>query len=195
MSEEFSLRALNERIEEVKKENEESTDFTYTFLKVLLHRYDLKKCLHDDHIFEDIPEEFLSTLREGKVPSKEEISRLDAPTQDFFLKDCVFICGLAAVQFYSENDDQYKNLERDTFEEILKMPDMSPGHHTGCYILAALTLLFSDIPDQMMVAAITNNFESSEEQIEANMDYFNMLCACIIRRHMEDTAYYFNGPK
>ena len=177
MSEEFSLRALNERIEEVKKENEESTDFTYTFLKVLLHRYDLKKCLHDDHIFEDIPEEFLSTLREGKVPSKEEISRLDAPTQDFFLKDCVFICGLAAVQFYSENDDQYKNLEGDTFKEILKMPDMSPGHHTGCYILAALTLLFSDIPDQMMIAAITNNFESSEEQIEANMDYFNMLCA------------------
>ena len=51
MSEEFSLRALNERIEEVKKENEESTDFTHKFLKVLLHRYDLKKCLHADHVF------------------------------------------------------------------------------------------------------------------------------------------------
>ena len=120
MSDEFSLSALNERIGEVKKENEESTEFTHKFLKVLLHRYDLKKCLHEDHVFEDIPNEILDTLRGGNVPSKTEIAKLDTPTQDFFLKDCVFICGLAAAQFYSENDDQYTELEHDTFEEIMR---------------------------------------------------------------------------
>jgi hypothetical protein len=190
MSEEFSLKELNKRIEEVKQENEQSTDFSYDFLSCLMKRYDLQKCLQSDHVFEDIPERFLDILKKGSIPSKEEISKLDAATQDYFLKDCVFICGLSAIQFYCEHDSQYFNLDVNQFDEIIKMPSMSEGHQTACYIVAALALLLSGVPDQQMISAITNNFNSSEEQLDINMEYFNQLCASIMRRHTEDAIYY-----
>ena len=145
-----------------------------------------------EYEYEDVPESIINYIKKEEVPPKEELELLDAEQQDFLLKDFIFMCGMGAISYYSDHNPIYKDMDPSPFDNIIKMPDMSPGHHTASYVVAALALVLADIPAQDMTEALTNNFDSSEEQIEKNVLLFNELCVSILKRYMEDKAYYFN---
>jgi hypothetical protein len=190
MTENFDISALNQRIAEVKQESDECTQFTYDFIECLLKRHDLSNMIQIDQDFEDVPPEMVQLIFEGKRPSKEEISKLDIDTQDAFIKDLVWICGMGAVSWYCDNEEQYQKMDPKPFDEIIKMPTLSVGHHSASFIIAALVLLAATIPNQVMVECMTNNFDSSDEQLEKNAIIYNDLCYCILKRYTEDLNYF-----
>jgi hypothetical protein len=186
----FDINELQKRIQEVKQEEEESTTFTLNFLECLIKRHDLNNMIDDQQQFEDVPNSIVQYLSDGKIPPKEEIELLSPETQDYLVKDCVFICGMGAISYYSDNNPIYKDMEPRPFDAIIEMPNISPGHHTSAYIVAALALLFADIPAQDMLELITNKFSSEHEQLEKNVETFNELCVSILKRYNEDKLYY-----
>jgi hypothetical protein len=186
----FNINELQKRIQEVKKEEEESTIFTLDFLECLIKRHDLSNMIDSDQNFEDVPDSVIDYLRNGEVPPKELIESLSPETQDYLIKDCVFICGMGAVSYYSDNNPVYKDLDPKPFDSIIEMPSISPGHHTSAYIVAALTLLLSDIPAQDIMELLTNKFSSDNDQLEQNIQTFNELCVSILKRYYEDKMYY-----
>ena len=186
----LNFNELQKRILQVKLEEEQTVSFTRDFIECLLKRHDLKEML--EHESDDIPKEIMEYIRKGEVPPKEMIEVLDADDQDFLLKDFIFMCGMGAISYYSDHNPTYQDMDPKPFDNIIKMCDMSPGHNTASYIVAALALLLSDIPAQDMTEALTNGFDSSEEQVEKNVLLFNELCVSILKRYMEDKAYYFN---
>jgi len=190
MEEKFDIKALQSRIAEVKKQTEEITEFSLKFLECLLNRHDLKNILYEDHEFDDTPDEVTEALKKGEVPKKEDLSKMTAEAQDYLIKDCVYMCGLAAISWYGDNLPEYENINPKPFDEIIEMPDISPGYHTASYIVAGLTLLFADIPSQRTIELLTNGFDSSPEQLEENMEYFNEICVTILKRYQEDLQYY-----
>ena len=190
MEEKFDIKALQSRIAEVKKETEETTEFALQFFECLIKRHDLSNILHEDHEFDDTPDEVAKALKKGEVPKREDLSKMTTEAQDYLLKGCVYMCGLGAISWYSENMPQYEKIEPKPFDEIIEMPDISPGHHTASYIFAGLTLLFADIPSQRTVELLTNNFDSSPEQLSENMELYNELCVTILKRYTEDLEYY-----
>jgi hypothetical protein len=192
MENKFDIKALQNRIAEVKKETEETSEFTQLFLKCLIERHDLTSILDADYNFEDIPDCVMESIRKGEVPSKDSISLMNSEIQDGFIKDCVWICGMGAIAWYCQNDVKYMQLSPTPFDEIIQMPEISPGHHTGSYLIAAFTLLHANIPMQEFIEILTNNFDSSDEQLEKNMELYNELCIDIMRRYTEDLEYYAN---
>lgn len=190
MEDKFDIKSLQSRIAEVKQEQEVSNNFTQEFLECLLKRHDLQNLITDEQNFQDVPDTIVEDLREGIVPSIEKLSVIDVATQDYLLKDCVWLCGMASVAFYSDNNSQYQHDDPKPFDEIIKMPEISPAYHTGSYIVAALTLLMGEIPSQNIVTALTNNFDDSENQLERNVELYNELCVSILRRYQEDQDYY-----
>lgn len=190
MEEKFDIKALQSRIAEVKKETEETTEFSLQFFECLIKRHDLSNILHEDHEFDDTPDEVAKALKKGEVPKREDLSKMTTEAQDYLLKGCVYMCGMGAISWYSENMPQYEKIEPKPFDEIIEMPDISPGHHTASYIFAGLTLLFADIPSQRTVELLTNNFDSSPEQLDENMELYNELCVTILKRYTEDLEYY-----
>jgi hypothetical protein len=190
MTENFDISALNQRIAEVKKESDECTEFTHSFIECLLKRHDLSNMIQIDQDFEDVPPEMVEMIFNGKCPSKEDIFKLDIDTQDAFIKDLVWICGMGAISWYCDNDPQYKEMDPKPFDEIIKMPTISVGHHSASFIIAALVLLFSTVPVQYIIESLTNNFDSSDEQLEKNAIIYNDLCYCILKRHREDLNYF-----
>ena len=190
MEDKFDIKELQSRIAEVKKETEESTQFALQFFECLIKRHDLANVLHEEHEFDDTPDEVTEALKKGEIPSKEDLSKMTAEALDCLLKDCVYMCGLASVSWYGDNMPQYAEIEPKPFDEIISMPDISPGHHTASYIVAGLTLLFADIPSQKTIELLTNSFDSSPEQLEENMEYYNEICVLILKRYTEDLEYY-----
>lgn len=192
MEDKFDIKALQSRIAEVKKETEESTEFSLQFLECLLRRHDLANILHEDFEFDDTPDEVTEALKKGEIPKKEDLDKMTTEAQDYLVKDCVYMCGLGAISWYGDNNPEYKEIDPKPFDEIIEMPDTSSGHHTASYIVAGLTLLFADIPSQRTIELLTNNFDCSLEQLEENMEYYNELCITILKRYHEDLEYYGN---
>ena len=190
MEEKFDIKALQSRIAEVKKETEEMTEFALQFFECLIKRHDLPNILHEDHEFDDTPDEVTEALKKGQVPNKEDLVKMTSEAQDYLIKDCVYMCGLGAISWYGENMPQYEDIEPKPFDEIVSMPDISPGYNTASYIVAWLTLLFADIPSQRTIELLTNNFDSSSEQLDENMEFYNELCVNILKRYTEDLEYY-----
>ena len=192
MEEKFDFKELQSRIAEVKQETEESTEFIQGFLECLLRRHDLAEILHGDHEFHDTPEEVTQALKEGRVPDEEDLKKMTTDAQDFLGKDCVHMCGLGAIAWYSDNLAPYKDMEKEEkpFYQILEMSGVSPGHQAGVYLISAFALLMGNVPSPDMIIALTNDFDSSQEQIEANMDLYNELCVAIYQRYKEDLGYY-----
>lgn len=192
MEDKFDIKALQSRIAEVKKESEETTEFTINYLECLIKRHDLGNVIHDEHEFDEAPDEVNEALKKGELPKKEDLAKMTTDAQDYLIKDCVYMCGLGAISWYGDNLPQYQDMDPKPFDEIIKMPDLSPGHHTASYIVSGLTLLFADVPSQKMIASLTNNFDSSPDQLEENMEYFNEICVLILKRYQEDLEYYGN---
>lgn len=187
----IDLKSLQSRINEIKKEGEEITDFTYDFLECLMERHDLSECLPEDIELEDVPDHIIDTLRKGSIPTKEELILISPDVQNFMCFELIWICGMGAIASYGADEDG--NEEEgipSTFDAILAMRDVSPAHNVASYIIAVLALLMSQLPSEEMIESITNNFDCSEEQIQTNMDNFVEFSSAIITRYREDKAYY-----
>lgn len=190
MEDKFDIRSLQNRIKEITKESEESSLFTHEFLKCLIERHSLTTIIHEEHEFDDVPDFITEKLIKGEVPTVDQIKLMDVDTQDFLLKDCIWICGMGAISWYCENLDEYKELDPSPFDQYLELPNISAGHYTASFIATGLTLLMSDIPSQQLIETLTNNFDDSDQQVEKNMVLFTEICLSILRRYQEDLANY-----
>lgn len=189
MSEEtIDLKSLQARINDIKKEGQESADFTLEFIDCLLQRHDLKDSIPDDYEILDIPDSILDCLRKGEVPSKEQIIMMDSDTQNYFLFELIWLCGMTAVSFYT-SDEEVEEDDMGTFEVILGMMHISPGHWTACYLIAVLSLLMAKVPSEDMISKITNDFSDDPDQCQRNMDYFVEFASSVLTRYNEDKIY------
>jgi hypothetical protein len=189
MDEKFDLSSLQTRINDIKKDGQESADFTIEYLECLMERHDLGRSIPDDYELDGVPETIFESLRKEEVPSKEEILLMDSDTQNFFLFEMIWICGMTAIGFYT-SDEELEEGEPGTLDSILAMSSVSSGHWSACYLIAVLTLLMARVPSEDMIAAFTDNFSDSAEQIQTNMDHFIEFSAAVLCRHTEDSVYH-----
>jgi hypothetical protein len=190
MEDKFDIRSLQNRIKEVTKESEESSLFSHEFFKCLIERHSLDTIMDEDHEFEDVPDFITEKLIKGEVPTVDQIKLMDVNTQDYLLKDCIWICGMGAIAWYSDNLQEYKEMDPSPFDHFLELPNISAGHYTASFIATGLALLMSDIPSQQLLEAVTNNYDDSDAQVEKNIVLFNEICLSILRRYQEDLANY-----
>jgi hypothetical protein len=188
MEDKFDIKELQKRIDEVKEHTNNLSRFTTKFLECLIERHDLQSIIYEEQEFEDVPDEITELLKKGEVPSEEQIALMDEETQDYLLKECVFICGMGAVAFYCQTEEDSD--EPTEFDHILEMTNTSPAHYLAAHLIAALTLLFGRIPSFDMVQLMTKDFDVSEEQIQMSLELYNELCLSIYNRYMEDEEYY-----
>ena len=187
----LDLKSLQSRINDIKKEGEEITDFTYDFLGCLMHRHDLNECIPPDFELDDIPDHIFDSLRNGIVPTKEQLIMISPDDQNSMCFELIWICGMGAISSYGADEDG--NEEEgipSTFDAILTMRDVSQAHNIASYLIAALSLLMSQLPSEEMIENITNNFDESQEQLQNNMDNFVEFASAIITRYREDMMYY-----
>lgn len=187
----IDLKSLQSRINEIKKEGEEITDFTYDFLECLMERHDLNECIPEEFELEDVPDHIIDTLRKGKIPTKEELIMVAPETQNFMCFELIWICGMGAIASYGADEDGEPDEGiPSTFETIIAMREVSPAHNIASYIIAVLSLLMAQLPSEEMIEHITNNFDDSEDQLQKNMDNFVEFAASVITRYREDKMYY-----
>ena len=191
MDEKFDLSSLQSRINDIKKDGQESADFTIEYLECLMERHDLGKSIPDEYELEGVPEAVFESLRKGEIPNKEEILLMDSDTQNFFLFEMVWVCGMTAVAYYTSDEEKEDGVPS-TFEAILELVNISPGHWSACYLIAVLTLLMAKVPTEDMISLMTNNFSDDPEQIQINLDYFIEFASGLLCRHAEDFAYHNN---
>lgn len=191
MEDKFDLKELQKRISEVKQENQHLTKFTHGFLECLIKRHDLKNIIYEEQQFEDVPDQITQCLKDGKIPTEDQLSVMDIEIQDALIKECVFICGMGAVAFYSETSENEE--ERTVFDDILDMSEESPGHYLGMHLISVLTLLFCRIPSHELIVTLTKNFDSSQENLESCLELYNEFCLSLYNRFVEDKEYYLNG--
>lgn len=187
----IDLKSLQSRINDIKKEGEEITDFTYDFLCCLMSRHDLADCIPPDFELEDIPDQTIESLQNGTVPTKEELILISPDAQNFMCFELIWVCGMGAIAAYGadEDGDDEEGIPS-TFDTILTMRDVSPAHNIACYLIAVLSLLMCQLPSEDMIERITNNFDCSEEQLQSNMDNFVEFASAVITRYREDMMYY-----
>lgn len=187
----LDLKSLQSRINEIKKEGEEITDFTHGFLECLMNRHDLSECIPPEFELEGIPEQIFESLRNKTIPSKEELILISPDDQNFMCFELIWVCGMGAIASYGADDDGDESQGiPSTFDTIIAMRDVSPAHSIGSYIIAVLSLLMCQLPSEEMIERITNNFDNSEEQLQDNMDNFVEFASAIITRYREDMLYY-----
>lgn len=189
MSEEtIDLKSLQSRINDIKKEGQESADFTIEYISCLMDRHDLKDSVPDDYELDDIPDSVFDSLRKGEIPSKDQIILMDSDTQNYLLFELIWLCGMTAISFYT-SEEEVEEGEPGTFDVILGMMQISPGHWTACYLICVLTLLMAKVPSEDMIAKITNDFSDDTDQCQKNMDYFIEFASSVLTRYNEDKIY------
>jgi|1048.fasta_scaffold00788_5 hypothetical protein len=189
MDDKFDLSSLQTRINDIKKDGQESADFTIEFLQCLMERHDLGKSIPEDYELDNIPEAIFECLRKGEIPNRDEIMLMDSDTQNFFLFEMIWTCGMTAIAFYTADEEKIDDLPN-TFETILAMSNVSPGHWSACYLIAVLTLLMARVPTEEMISKMTNNFSGDPDQIQSNLDYFIEFASALLCRHVEDSVYH-----
>lgn len=196
MNDEINLSSLQSRINEIKKEGEESTDFTLRYIECLMYRHALKECIPDEVELDFVPEQIMDHLKGGTIPTKEELIILSPDEQNQLIFELIWFCGMGALVAYGADEDNIFVEEEEgeksvtTFDVILNMRNESMGHHSATYIIAALSLLMAQIPSRLLVESLTKNYDDSDEQIQYNMNIFIELASAVLDRYREDMAYY-----
>ena len=186
---EFDLKLLQSRIEQIKEEGKESSEFLHSYITCLVERHDLFEYVPDDLEIIDIPEQILQKLINHEIPSVDDLNALDLGNKEWLIIQLVWICGMGSVAAYSEDTDDD---EESTFDAILSMMDVDEAHYVGAYLVAALTLLMCQIPPFELVERITNDFSEKPEDIESAKQSFYQLSSGIYSRYKEDVNYYSN---
>lgn len=186
----LDLKSLQSRINEIKKEGSEISDFTIEYLNCLMIRHDLKYAIPDNVEFEDVPESIIQKLRNGEIPTEDEITIMDSDTQNFFCFELIFFCGLYAIARYG-GTEPIEGQDESICDIVWEMRSMSMAHYMATYIISGLTLLMGQVPSQKFVEQLVDNFSNDENQLKQNMDYFVELASSILTRYMEDKDYYW----
>lgn len=187
---EFDLKLLQSRIEQIKEEGKESSEFLYNYIKCLAERHDLFEYIPDDLEIVDIPEQIIQKLIDHEIPSVDDLNALDLGNKEWLIIQLVWICGMGSVAAYCEDTDE--DDEESTFDAILSMMDVDEAHYVGAYLVAALTLLMCQIPAFELVERLTNDFSEDPEDIENAKQSFYQLSSGIYSRYNEDLNYYSN---
>ena len=186
----FDLSGLVDRINEIKKEGEETSSFTLEFLECLLTRHDLKSALPENFQVEDIPQTIIESLRQGELPTHEQIVVIDNDDQNSLICELIWLCGMYSISCYTTNESDEKEGKPTYFESVLAMLDVSAGHFIGCYLIAVLTLLLGKVPNIELAAILTNDFDDTPERVIKSQELFAELAAGILLRWKEDKMYY-----
>jgi hypothetical protein len=183
----LDFESLQARINEIKKDDEHSANFTIEFIECLMNRHDLKLSIPPSFNIEDLPNSILDTIRKGEIPSIDDISHIDKDTQNELLYELVWFCGMFAIScyLYDEEEEGHEYLK-----EILEMSETSMGYSSAFYLVASLSLLISMIPPKSMIDRLTNNLSQDIEQIEINLNNFVQFSSAILMRYREDKRYY-----
>ena len=187
---EFDLKLLQSRIEQIKEEGKESSEFLYNYIQCLVERHDLFDYIPEDLEIVDIPEQIIQKLIDHEIPSVDDLNALDLGNKEWLIIQLVWICGMGSVAVYSEDADE--DDEESTFDAILSMMDVDEAHYVGAYLVAALTLLMCQIPPFELVEKLTNEFSEDPEDIESAKQFFYQLSSGIYSRYKEDVNYYSN---
>lgn len=189
MTDSFDMSGLLERINKIKKQGEKSTEFTLECLQCLLERHDLKYSIHPDFEVVDVPLVILESLRQGILPTKEQICLLDDEVQSNFIAEMVWVCGMNAISYYTADVPPDEDGET-ILDQFLVMLEVSESHFVGCYLIAALTLLMSNAPSIEMIETITDNFNNDSAHIEKSQEIFYEYIRAIHSRWKEDKLNY-----
>lgn len=189
-SDKFDLKTLQFRIQELKQETEESAHLTYDIINCLLVRHSLVKMISENQKFDSVPESITEKIKNGVLPTKEEISTLDPETQDSLIKQLIWICGMGTIAWQCEHWDEGVMGSDNPFEVIISMCDVDEGHYTATYLITAFTLLLGHIPSPHLIEVLTNNYASDEDSLDSTSQIFNELCISILSRYNEDREMY-----
>lgn len=192
------LSSLQSRINDIKKEGEEIVDFTLRYIECLMYRHSLPECIPAEAELDFCSDVIFDQLKNGIIPTKEELIIMSAEEQNQLVFELIWFCGMGALVAYGADEDSLmlEESEEDeiseisTFEMILSMRNQSMAHYSATYIIAALALLMCQIPSHTLIASLTNNYEDSESQIQANMNIFMEFASAILDRYQEDQAYF-----
>lgn len=187
----FDFKSLQTRIDSIKEEGKENTDFTYEFIECLMDRYNLKESTPKEHELEDVPDSILEKITQGELPSKEELLLMDPDAQNYLLFELIYFCGMGMIaSFDYQNQEEGEEEETPIFDAILAMRDFSPAHYLGSYITAAMTLLMGCIPSPAMIQLLTNDFSMDEEQMQQNFITFSEISASILVKYREECDFW-----
>jgi hypothetical protein len=184
----LDLKSLQSRINDIKEEGSQISDFTIEYLKCLMYRHDLQYALPENVEFEDVPDSIIQKLRSGEIPTEDEIILMDSDTQNFLCFELVFFCGLYAIARYG-GDEPLSEDEPSIYDIVCTMRKTSMAHYMGTYIISGLTLLMGQIPSQKLVEKLAGDFSEEKEQLQLNMDFFTEIASSILTRHIEDNEY------
>jgi hypothetical protein len=187
----FDLNLLQSRIEQIKEEGKESSEFVHNYIKCLMDRHDLQSCMPNDTEIQDIPDSIIQSIIEGEVPTIDALNMISEEDKNWLLIQLVWICGMAAIAVYC--DDEETDDDGSTFDAILSMMDVSEAHFAGCYLICALALLMCKIPPIEMIEAMTDDFSDRPEIIQRSKELFYQLSSGIYSRYEEDLMYYGNN--
>jgi hypothetical protein len=184
MPEIFDSENLTERINKIRKEGEDSTEFTLEYLQCLMERHNLGFSIPTDFSDPDVPQIIFETLTSGELPTKEQILLMDSDTQNHLIIELIWLCGMYAIHNYSVEWGE------DYLESILAMLDVDAGHFIGCYLISVFTLLMGTVPSISLVESLTNNFDCSPEILNKTQDIFLETAYSILLRWKEDQQHY-----
>jgi hypothetical protein len=189
MTDSFDMSGLLDLINKIKKEGEKSTEFTLECLQCLLERHDLKYSIHLDFEVVDVPFVILESLRQGILPSKEQICLLDDEVQSNFIAEMIWVCGMNTISYYTRDIPPDEDGET-VLDQFLVMLEVSESHFIGCYLISALTLLMGNIPSIEMIETITDNFNNNPQHIAKSLEIFYEFIRAIHSRWKEDKLNY-----
>lgn len=190
MNEMFDLKQLHTLTATLKAESESAIGDTIGFIECLQKRHGLSQSLksNPDIEFEDIPDDIINILRDGEIPTPEDLLPLSSLKQDHLVMGLIWVAGIEKIAAYSyeyEYDDG-------PVECILAMRDVSIYHFYGSYLFAALTLLMSSIPSFDYVNSLCNNFQDFPGNDQFIIDRFVEVCMAIKAKYDEDMQWYYN---
>jgi hypothetical protein len=190
MIESMDFKQLNKLTAQVKAQSESSSDFTISFLDCLMTRYNLQSCLMANIVLEEIPDDIIQILREGNIPTKEDLLPLDFETQQTLMMEMMWFAGMNKIVYYTAGEKVDAETPS-TSECILAMRDVSNAHFYASYLFAGLTLLMNVVPSYEFVSALTNNFDNSLENLAFIMDRSCEVLSSLHERHTEDLDFFF----
>lgn len=190
MIDELDLKKLNTMTAFLKAESEYTSQFTIGFIECLIYRYNLDTALFDGIEIEGFPDELISMIQRGEVPSQDDLLSLDSNEQNNFIITLVWYAGLQRIKEFSSYDEQQEDGVPSFVDQFLVMGDISSAHRAGSYLMAALTLLMACIPSPDFMDAITNNFEDSPYNVKRITGMFVEICGSLYQRYYEDNHYY-----
>lgn len=185
---ELDLDYLQERINNLKFKNECSTEFGILFIECLMKRHGLQECIQTASEIEGIPDEILRAIKSGRIPSREDIGIMTMDAQRNLYLCLMWICGLGEMIELGADDDS-EDGGPSSLEIVINMRELGESEYIASYIVACLILLMNKLPSGDLIMTLTNNFDSSPEQIEKSRKLLQELMESILTRYMQDLEY------